>query len=278
VRAGKPSHCFRPEDARLLSYLISENALPGSQPLVYSEDDPKIRRRLDELRSRLGKLGVLIASEKETRVHEGADFLLLATRKNVHVSSEGNRGARVSSEAIALRDGVTRRVVGSIIWRKNVPAPKWQMRATKRFDPLGRVKNGRVERRVLKNERNALSVELAFHPPLHPGELIAYGFYVWNSKHFAITRAEAEERYNDKWVREGLAVRDPIDELQITVEFPPGVGVQQAHLEKDPILTQDGPNVPGRILRRVIQQGRLLEATLYHPENGRYFLSWVPPE
>jgi len=278
VRAGKPSHCFRPEDTRLLSYLISKNTRSSSQSPAYSDDDPKTSRRLDELRLRLSKLGLPGAGEKGNRVHEDADFLFLASRKNVHVSSEGNRGARVSSEAVALKDGVTRRVVGSIIWRKNVPAPKWQMRATKRVDPLGRIKNGRVERRVLKNERNTLSVELAFRPPLQPGELIAYGFYVWNGRHFAMTRAEAEERYNDRWVREGLAVRDPTDELQIAVEFPTGVRVQQAQLEKDPILNQDGPNVPGRILQRVIQQGRRLEATLYHPENGRYFLSWVPPE
>ena len=278
MRAEESSHCFGPDDIRLLSYLISKHVPSGDRSLAGSDIDPKLGRRLDEVRLRLNKLAPQMAGGRETKAQEAADFLILATRKKVHVSLEGNRGVRVSTKAIALKDGVTSRVVGSIMWRKKVPAPKWQMRATRRFDPLGRVRNGRVEKRVLKNERNSLSMELAFRPPLQAGEVIGYGFYLWNRRHFATTRAEAEERYNDRWVREGLATRDPTDELQIAVEFPAGVRVQQAHLEKDPILTQDGPNVQGRILHRVVQQGRHLEASLNHPEYGRYFLSWVPPE
>ena len=280
MRAGKTSHCFGAHDISLLSYLITKHSYVGIHSLAHSvaDDDPKTRRILDELQQRLSTFGLLAGGQGDVRNREDGDFLVLASRKNVNVSPKGDRGVRVSCEAIALRDGVPGRVVGSITWRKDVPAPKWQMRAVRRLDPLGRVKNGQVERRVLKNEKNAISMELVFSPPLQPGELVSYGFYIWNSRHFALTRREAEDRYKDRWVREGLAVRDPTDQLQIGVELPEGFRVQQAQIEKDPILNQDGPNVPGRVLKRIVQQGSSLEATLFHPETGRYFLSWVPPE
>jgi len=206
------------------------------------------------------------------------DTLALSIRKLVSISPEGNRGARVVTEAMALREGVSSRVIGSIVWKNDMRAPKWRMRSARRSDPLSRAPEGRVRWNMLKNQRSAISFELVFEPPLRVGEVVRYGFYVWNSRHYAMTRSEAEELYGDRWVREGVAVRGPTDWIEIAVRLPHGFRVQESRLEKNPILNADGPNVPGSVVEKVAQSGRLLSTARDDLEVGRYFLSWIPPE
>jgi len=232
----------------------------------------------DTLRQRLVSHGVLERPKPWSPSASSNDLFVLTNWKRVHVSPEGNRGMRSSVEALALKDGLSQRVIGTIIWSKSTPASKWQMRSMTRLDPLSRGLHGRIRRKVVKKEGGALALELDFTPPLMKGEYVRYGYYLWVPDHYAMTRREAEGRFKDRWIREGLVVREPTDTASISVNLPPRYMVQQAILEKDPVLNVDGPNVPGSEVKKVVQKGDQLTATLHNPEVGRYFLSWIPPE
>ena len=272
-------HCFEPQELRDLAYLICESGRPvGSSSADLLGGIGADASRLSAIRKKLESHGSLKRLVSPDRSEPADDLLVLSNKKRVSVSPEGNRGVAVGTEAMTLKDGVTNRVIGGIVWRKEMPAPKWRMESILRSDPLQRTTGSAIEWKILKNEKNALTFELLFKPPLKTGETVDYGFYVWNRRHYAMTRGEAERRYRDKWVREGVAVRGPTDWLQITAQLPAGFRVQVAHLEKDPILNVDGPNVPGQTIQKVSQHGNILETVLHCPSSGRYFLSWIPPE
>ncbi len=269
--------CFKPREFRYLAYILCESSQSDDTSFSHDMRHPVDAKVLDSMRRRVGSHEPLRQVIRKNGPLPANDVFVLSSKKKVNVSSEGNRGVSVGTEAMAIKAGCTRRVIGSISWRSQMLAPKWRMRSIFRRDPLGRRPEGSVDWKVLKNEKNALSFELAFSPALRIGEIVRYGFYVWNRRHFAMSRTEAEERYRDKWIREGLAVRGPTERFEIAVRVPRNFRVHAAILEKDPILNQDGPNDPGLVVRDVRQRGRALEANMHLPESGRYFLSWIPP-
>jgi hypothetical protein len=268
----RPNSCFgRNELEELANFLQESHGEPNGIKIGLASRSEDLLERLRE--HGLGEFaasGSLSASPN--------DFFVLLNWKRIHVSPKGNRSMRLTLEAMALRDGISERIFGTIVWRKSIPAPKFHLSSVIRLDPLKRGIVGTIEHELVKKEGGALAFQLRFAPPLMKGEYISYGYYFWIPKHYSMTREEAEQRYKDRWVREGLAVRDPSDLVGITVDLPPRYRVQRAILERNPILLNpDGPNIPGTVASRVTQVGRLLTSTVHKPESGRYFLSWVPP-
>ena len=178
---------------------------------------------------------------------------------------------------MALKDDIAERRCGSFVWRDEMPAPKYTLLRPNRSDPLNGKDLGVVSFDVEKKTKNDLVFKLKFDPPLHPGQIVSYGFYVWNKNHFSRTRKEAMERYKDEWVREGLAILDPTIKFGITVELPEEYEYAEAITEKDPVLTMGGPNVPGSELKRFERAQRFLNFTGDKSPVGHYFLSWIPP-
>jgi len=280
VWLGQIRSCFESRDLRELAYLISKPGRPDYSSHVYDLEENGGPHALEAVRKKIQKHRRLRRLVQNPRTASTHDFYVLSSRKRVNVSPTGNRASSVKALAMAVRDGVAHRAIGSITWRKTdeMPSPKWRVMTLTRSDPLRRVKGGTITWRTLKDEKNQVSVELVLSPPLLSGECIEYGFYIWNRGHFAMTRSKAESRYGDEWVREGVVVRDPIDRLGIEVNLPQGFVAQEAHIETNPILHEGGPNAPGEVTEMVHQQGRTLKASLHSPEDGRYFLSWIPPE
>ncbi len=120
--------------------------------------------------------------------------------------------------------------------------------------------------------------ELKFDPPLNSGELVNYGFYVWNKNHYSRSGKEALERYEDEWTREGLAILDPAPQFGIRVELSERYKYPGAILEKDPILAMGGPNVPAAVLSRFDGSGKFLDFDLEHLPLGHHFVGWIPPD
>jgi len=159
-----------------------------------------------------------------------------------------------------------------------MPAPKYSLLPPKRWNPLGDSNHDRVLFRVEKQKQNDMMFKLKFDPPLGPGELVSYGFYIWNRNHYSRTRKEALDRYKDEWIREGLAIQDPALHARITVELPDGYEHQRAKAEKDPDLTMSGPNIPGALVKDLDTSHRILDLELRRPATGHYFVSWIPPD
>jgi hypothetical protein len=276
---NRPDSCFKRKELEAIAQTLQNSY---GEPNGIEDGTQKnliAARKLDGLLEKLESHDLLKPSQTRSLSTPPNDFFVLVNWKRIHMSPKGNRGMGVSLEAIALRDGISERVIGTIVWRRNIPAPKFHLRSVVRLDPLKRGTRGTIKHKLAKKEGGALTFELRFIPPLMKGEYISYGYYLWIPGHYAMTREEAEERYKDKWIREGLAIRDPSDFIGITVDLPTRYRVQEAILEKNPVLLNiDGPNIPGSVVKRIAQEGRVLTSTLHRPESGNYFLSWVPPE
>ncbi len=131
---------------------------------------------------------------------------------------------------------------------------------------------------VVNNEKNNVVFRLDFEPPLSAGEIVSYGFYIWTQNYYALTKREAIERYRDEWSREGMSVNDPSLFLGITVKLPAGFKYREARVEKDPVLTPDGPHVPGEVVSVFKQNEKNLAFKIERPTTGHYFVSWKSPE
>jgi len=205
------------------------------------------------------------------------DFLILGIWKTARMSDQGNRSARFRARLMALRNGVSMRPCGSLVYSPNVAAPKYRLGPAVRIDPLVD-KNPTAPRfEVTKKEPNDLVFRLSFEPSLSAGEVIDYGFYIWAEKIYAMSREEAVERYKDEWTREGIILNDPCLFFNVTVKLPSGFQYREARLEKDPVLTHGGPNVPGSVISSFRLGERVLTANLEKPSAGTYFVSWKPP-
>lgn len=131
---------------------------------------------------------------------------------------------------------------------------------------------------LIKPEKNDRVYFLTFDPPLRAGEYVKYGFSIWSQHYYAMTEAEAVERYGDRWIREGFGIIDPTEKLEFEIRFPHSYTYQKAVFEENPNLRIGGPNVPG-ILRSTFPLGqKILTKTLDRPSPGNYFISWIPPE
>jgi hypothetical protein len=131
---------------------------------------------------------------------------------------------------------------------------------------------------IVQRENNDMVFRLKFEPPLLAGEMVDYGFYVWTKNIYAMSKKEAVARYNDEWSRDGLNVNDPSLYLGLTVNFPAGFKYREARVEKDPVLTHDGPNVPGAVIKTFGLNQRTLIFEMEKPPTGQYFICWKPPE
>ena len=207
------------------------------------------------------------------------DFLIIWMRKKTRVSPVGHRSVRVAAQVMALHGKVTNRVCGSIIWkeRKKMPAPKSRL-------PPARVSDLLQGKQFLQNfkveEANPTHIQfrLDFKPPLQPGSIVDYGFYVWNRNYYSRSRSEAIQLYKDEWIREGLGVSGPAIEASIVVKLPVGYTYQDCHLEKGTAPSVGGPASPGEILPGLKHDEKTLSATLHEPSPGNYFVCWIPPE
>lgn len=242
---------------------------------------------VDESLQRLVKLGVLkTTGSEDTRKYSipapeevgPKDFLILGSWKKVNVSRKGNRSVRVRTRLMAVRNGVAMRPCGSMIWSDKVTAPKYRLGPAKRMDPLSEKHSTRLVFETAKKQKNDMIFRLNFEPTLRPGEMVDYGFYIWTGNYYSMTRKESMERYNDEWTREGMSVNDPSLLLQIKVSLPDGFHYREAIVEKNPVLTRDGPNVPGATVSKFPPGQRILFKEIVDPDTGHYFVSWKPPE
>lgn len=205
------------------------------------------------------------------------DFLVLGTWKTARMSRTGDRSLKFFTSLMCLRDGVTTRPCGSLVSSTKVSAPKYRLGPAKRTDPMSGEDLAEPHFDVAKREPSDMVFRLSFDPPLSPGEIVDYGFYIWAKKIYAMTKAEAVDRYKDEWTREGIAVNDPSLFLSITAKLAEGFKYREARLEKDPVLTHGGPNVPGSVISSFKLEEKVLRAELEKPSAGTYFLSWKAP-
>lgn len=209
------------------------------------------------------------------------EFLVFQFTKKVGVSAEGHRSVRVKGLLLPIKDGLKTRVVGSTIWKPEVEAPKVRLGPASRKSLSPGSKRGRVSFEKLRSPHNDVKFQLSFDPPLSAGELVEYGFYIWNSHHYAKTRAEALEKFKDEWIREGLVVRDPTMSLSIEVKLPMKYGHQGVKGAKNVVFSGDGTPVsqgetlPPSFLHKSEDR---LKLSIENPEPGNYFLCWIPPE
>lgn len=209
------------------------------------------------------------------------EFLMLSFNKRVSVSPEGHRSVRVAGSLLSVRDGSQGRIVGSTVWKSEMSAPRVRLGPASRKSLVPGLKNGSCGFEKVPSPNNDAKFQLNFDPPLSAGELIDYGFYVWNGNHYARTRSEAVEKFKDEWIREGLVVRDPTLKLGIEVNLPGNYRHQRARAARNVVFSGDGTAVSqGETLGvgALSESPEKLELSVDNPELGNYFLCWVPPE
>jgi hypothetical protein len=241
---------------------------------------------LDDGLQLLLTLGVLKRIETGTRsgyslraLEEGGpkDFLVLGAWKAARMSDKGDRSLKFRTSIMALRNGVTGRPCGSLVSSSKVAAPKYRLGPAVRTDPLQEKALTTPRFDVVKREPGDTVFRLSFEPALTAGEVVDYSFYIWAEKIYAMSRREAIERYKDEWTREGIVVNDPSLFFSITVKLAEGFGYREARIEKDPVLTHGGPNVPGSVISSIKLGEKVLKAEVQKPSVGTYFVSWKAP-
>jgi hypothetical protein len=220
--------------------------------------------------------------ERNYRIRPGGQFFVIGSWKSVGMSRRGDRSLRIMSEQLALCDGIAEKIVGSIVWKKKMYSPKPRLEQIVVSTPWTR-KSRSAKFEIAHKEKNNQVFKLIFDPPLKAGEYVKYRFYIWSRKHYAMSRREALESYHDEWIREGLAVKDSTQNLTIVVKLPDGYRCQKVRVEKNPLLVDDGPNIPGSLVSiskdsdfRV--EEKALRLTMSNPKDGRYFVCWIPPD
>lgn len=256
----------------------SRNQLVGNHFPIRSESIDEALQLLVELNV-LKKTSNTERGKYVLRNQEDAgpkEFLVLGSKKKVSVSPEGNRAVRLRIKLMAVRGNVTSRPCGSLIYTDKTAAPKFRLGPAWKINPVDE-KRTALRFDIVKREKNDLVFRLNFDPPMFPGEIVDYGFYIWTKNHYAMSHKEVLEKYNDEWSREGLNVSDPSMFLEIAVELPKGFRYREARVEKNPVLTKDGPNVPGAMISSFKPDERTLAFHMDRPGSGNYFVSWKPP-
>jgi hypothetical protein len=257
---------------------VSRNQLVGNHQPIRTEN-------VDEALQLLIELNVLKKTNNAERCKYALhspdaggpkDFLVLGSWKKVNMSPEGNRAVRLRIKLMAVRVNVASRPCGSLIYTDKTSAPKFRLGPAWRINPADGKKTG-IRFDILKREKNDLVFKLNFDPALAPGEIVDYGFYIWTKNHYAMSHKEVLEKYNDEWSREGLNVSDPSMFLEIIVDLPEEFRYREARVEKNPVLTKDGPNVPGAVVSTFKPDERTLAFNMEKPSSGNYFVSWKPP-
>lgn len=276
-------------DRKALSLALREASQEGKisrNSLLAKRGDVK-KAEVDRALSLLCQLQILEkAGSANTTCYQMSDrqwnpstsFLILEVNKRTNVSSSGHRAVRVQAEIMAIRTKVTERRCGSIIWTEESLAPKIRLGPVMRVDPMTGTSHLPPEFEIVKQKNNDMVFQLNFQPPLCAGEMVKYGFYVWTPSHYSLSRNEALNNYHDEWIREGISINDPTLMMTIIVKLPSGYTYQRAYVEKDPVLTIGGPNVPGAVLTSFAASQRELAFSSRHPPIGHYFVSWIPPE
>jgi hypothetical protein len=273
-----------PSSANLASVLRALNDLSGpiSRPDIVNAS--KVKR--DDVRSTLDYLeSYRIVSRPSSRdeiylLDRTKEFLVLSLEKRVSVSCDGHRSVRVTGSLLPVRDGSKVRLVGSTVWKGKMEAPRVRLGPVRRKSLVPNLANAGFGFAKIPSQNNDIRFQLIFDPPLSAGELIEYGFYVWNNNHYAKTRIDALKKFNDEWIREGLVVRDPTVRLDIEVKLPMGYGYQKARAVKNVVFSGDGTVVSqGETLTTSLREkSGKLELSINNPELGNYFLCWIPPE
>ena len=132
--------------------------------------------------------------------------------------------------------------------------------------------------RVDRTKPTHMQFTLDFDPPLAAGDIVDYGFYVWNRNYYSRTREEAVQLYKDEWIREGLGVTGPALDVSIVVRLPGAYRYQDCRLEKGTAPSAGGPASPGEILPGLQHDQETLHASLREPSPGNYYVCWIPPD
>ena len=104
-----PSKCFGPGDLRGAAQIVSQKVGPCYPPSASSRGTAS---RPDEAAAARGilKSHLLLPRNAGPNNPEALDDFVLLSRKTVNVSSAGNRGTRVTNEAMAMKNGVVERL------------------------------------------------------------------------------------------------------------------------------------------------------------------------
>ena len=155
--------------------------------------------------------------------------------------------------------------------------PKYQLPPVRVLDIL-RGKQSLQQFKVDKSKPTHMQFRVDFEPPLSAGNVVDYGFYVWNRNYYSRSRKEALELYKDEWIREGLGVTGPAFDVSILVRLPEGYRYQNCRLEKGTAPSAGGPASPGEVLPGLQHDDRTFSVSLQDPSPGNYYVCWIPPE
>jgi hypothetical protein len=213
------------------------------------------------------------------KVDTSRNFVTLLHKKRVNVSVEGNKYVRVIQQIMSLKNGTTELFAGSTYWEDKQCTPKHRVgKNALRLNLIDPPRQGKAQLVLEQKNRNHVAYKLRFDPPLDAGEYIKFSFSVWIRNYYAKSFEEVRELYDEKWIREGLAVAQPTMKISIEVILPEGYGTQEAIVERNPVLSIGGPNIPGELLSCFLPTGgRTLFFRRENPSLGAYFISWVPP-
>ncbi len=212
------------------------------------------------------------------RIKPDAEFFFFRIKKKVSVSEEGHRALRILNEGISLKNNISERIMGSILWTEKSYKPKIRIGPAERLKSFNEDESLPIDIDVIKDKPNNIVFKASFKPPLKAGEAVRFGFYTWTRNHYAKTSKEALERFGDEWLREGFEVREPTDILTLSVKFLTTILYREAKLELNPIIVTGGPNIIGQTQFVFPSGQKVLIAKLHNPPHNRYFISWLTPE
>ncbi len=288
-RPGGTTFTLSNRHVQSMAFVIREISCSGGSTsyskLVKRSELGLTRKALKQALATLQRHKVLEAEDgekrKSYRLNTTSDFLVLSTEKRVRVAASGHRSVRVKNTSLSLKDGLDQRLAGSTVWKSHIESPRVRLGPTSRRDLLDGRDFAKPSFSRVESPNNDVKFQLHFDPPLRAGELVEYGFYLWNQNHYARSRKEALERFRDEWIREGLVVRDPTVSLCIDVKLPEGYKYQAAEPLRNIVFSGEGTALSQDeiTLPHLFEaNGRRLKLSVENPGLGNYFVCWIPPE
>ncbi len=220
------------------------------------------------------------------------DAISIEYVKKVKVLPSGNRSVSIMNTIVMLKSNVTVIKAASFMW-SGVGRPNVKSRFIKMSRLMINVEDGVVRlepvrgaihgRRVNSKSDREVNFIIELNEPVHVGEVVRYGIYLWSPEYYAMNKKDAIRRFNDEWVREGLAVVRPTIRLMLIVKLPNNYNYERAVVELNPILSNTpGFNQPGYIIKEFKKNQNTLEFDVDWNKTtirrgDKYFISWIPP-
>ncbi len=263
-------------DTKHIMYIL-ENVEGNS----YSNLIQNFNGKVSQLKSAYNylKQNKIISYEDKFSVNNSIKSLVLTKNKYVKVFANGNRAVKIEEEFIVISKELKNLEFGSVYLSGN-----------KNYNPKARVNSINVYRLYnQKMEKIPISLELIKDrekdnlkfiaepkPAIQRGDFVKFSYYLWLDNYYAKNREEAIEKYDEEYIGEGIMMYYKALKFNISVRFPVNykyidAGKYYYHGDLEHFSLSNL-----MVYEKFEANLKKLVYTIKNPDQGVYFIRWIP--